>query len=130
MQVLAFFPRYGKCATFYSICYTVRKWDLLLECVREITIYAFAYDNYNYAPYLPAFFGEMMALETTHPEVYKDFQEGQFAVQLSSNNPFGRIEAEKKNINYDKQGYKNTRWYNKLQHKPKRCASLDCQRVL
>ena len=70
-------------------------WNLLLECVREITIYAFAYDNYNYACYLPAFFGEMMALETTHPEVYKDFQEGQFAVQLSSNNPFGHTEADK-----------------------------------
>ena len=49
-------------------------WDFLLECVREITIYAFAYDNYNYARYLPAFLGEMVALETTHPEVYKDFQ--------------------------------------------------------
>ena len=70
-------------------------WDLLLECVREITIYAFAYDNYNYARYLPAFLGEIIALETTHPEVYKDFQEGQFAVQLSSNNPFGRVEADK-----------------------------------
>ena len=30
--------------------------------------------------YLPAFLGEMMALETTHPEVYKDFPEDQFAV--------------------------------------------------
>ena len=70
-------------------------WDLLLECAREITIYALAYDNYNYARYLPASLGEMMALETTHPEVYKDFEEDQFAVQLSSNNPFGRIEADK-----------------------------------
>ena len=70
-------------------------WDLLQECVREITIYAFAHDHYNYARYLPAFLGEMMALETTHPEVYKDFQEGQSAVQLSPNNPFGRIEADK-----------------------------------
>ena len=51
-------------------------WNLLLDCVREVTIYAFAYENYNYARYLPAFLGEMMALETTHPEVYKDFQEG------------------------------------------------------
>ena len=36
----------------------------------------------------------MMALETSHPEVCKDFQ-GQFAVQLSSNNPLGHIEADK-----------------------------------
>ena len=58
---------------------------------------------------------EMMALETTHPEVYRDFQKGQFAVQLSSNNPFGRTEADKTietTIN-------NTRGHNKLQHKPK-----------
>ena len=104
-------------------------WDLLQECVREIIIYAFAYDHYNYARYLPAFLGEMMALETTHPEVYKDFQEGQSAVQLSPNNPFSRIEADKTieiTINKDT---KTTRC-NKFQHKPERSASLDYQRVL
>ena len=30
------------------------QWHLLLEGLREITMYAFAYDNYNYARYLPA----------------------------------------------------------------------------
>ena len=70
-------------------------WNLLLECLREIAMYAFAYDNYNYARYLPAFIGEMIALETTNPTVYSEFQNGGFAVQLSKTNTFGRVETDK-----------------------------------
>ena len=58
-------------------------WCLLLECVRDIASYAFAYDNHNYARYLTPFLAEMLALESDFPEIYVEFKDGNFAVQLS-----------------------------------------------
>ena len=57
--------------------YAVRtgSWCLLLECIREIAVYAFARDNYDYARYFTPFLAEML--------VYTEFQNGNFAVQLS-----------------------------------------------
>ena len=77
--------------------YAVRTgdWTLLLECIRDITTYAFAYDNYNYARYLTPFLAEMIALETAFPEVYTEFINGNFVVQLSDFNPFGKVEPDK-----------------------------------
>ena len=56
-------------------------WDLL-EYIRDIAIYAFAYDNYNYARYLTPLLAEMMALETDFPNFYSEFVQGNFVVQL------------------------------------------------
>ena len=61
-------------------------WDLLL---------AYAYDNYNYARYLTPWLSEMLTLETSHPEVYQQFKKGNFSVQLSETNPFGRCEPDR-----------------------------------
>ena len=72
-------------------------WDLLLECVRDITRYAFAYDNYNYARYLTPWLSDMINLETSHPDVYHEFKRGNFSVQLSETNPFGRCESDRNN---------------------------------
>ena len=58
-------------------------WDLLLECVRDIARYAFAYDNYNYARYLTPWFSEILTLGTSIPEVHQEFIKGNFSVQLS-----------------------------------------------
>jgi len=33
-------------------------WELLVECVRSILSYAFAYDNLNYARYVTAMLGD------------------------------------------------------------------------
>ena len=41
-----------------------RYWELLLECIRNILPYTFAYDNINYARYLSAILGEMLQLST------------------------------------------------------------------
>ena len=68
---------------------------MLLECVRDIARYAFAYDNYNYARYLTPWLSEILTLETSHPEVYQEFQKGNFSVQLSETNPFGRSEPDR-----------------------------------
>ena len=70
-------------------------WNLLLECVRDIPRYAFAYDNYNFARYLTPWLFEMLTLETSHPEVYREFKKGNFSVQLSETNPFGRCEPDR-----------------------------------
>ena len=70
-------------------------WILLLECIRDVAIYAFAYDNYNYARYLTPFLAEMIALETDFPNVYSEFIHGNFVVQLSEFNPFGKVEPDK-----------------------------------
>ena len=37
----------------------------------------------------------MLNLETSHPSVYNAFIAGQFSVQLSNDNPFGRNESDK-----------------------------------
>ena len=38
-------------------------WDLLLECISQITEYSFANDNINYRRYLLPFLAEMVYLE-------------------------------------------------------------------
>ena len=80
-----------------NIIYACRagKWELLLECIRDVVAYAFAYDNFNYARYLTPFLGEMLNLEVDHPEIYHAFVQGNFSVQLNEDNTFGRMEADK-----------------------------------
>ena len=41
------------------------------------------------------FLAEMLPLETDFPEVYLEFQNGNFAVQLSDVNTFGKVESDK-----------------------------------
>ena len=70
-------------------------WDLLLECIREIIPYSFAYDNINYARYLKNFLGDMLALEEDFPEIHQQCKAGNFAAQLSGGNAFSRCETDK-----------------------------------
>ena len=58
-------------------------WDLHLSAIRTLIPWCFAYDKINYACYLSLYLAEMTNL--------KAFKTGQFSVQLSSNNPFGRF---------------------------------------
>ena len=44
-------------------------WDLLLECIREMLPYCFAYDHINYARYLTYFLGDMSQLNKSFPEI-------------------------------------------------------------
>ena len=53
-------------------------WDLLLECIREVIPFAFAYDHINYARYLSVMHGEMLSLETDFPEIYNQCYQGNF----------------------------------------------------
>lgn len=69
-------------------------WDLLLECIREIIPYAFAYDNINYARYLSVMLGDMFALEADFPEIYAQFLCGNFTAQITDG-VFSRVETDK-----------------------------------
>ena len=70
-------------------------WDLLLECIREMLPYCFAYDHINYARYLTYFLGDMLQLNKSFPEIYEQVIVGNFAAQLSSDKLFSRIETDK-----------------------------------
>ena len=69
-------------------------WDLHLIAIRTMIPWCFAYDKVNYARYLSAYFAQMTNLPENNPDVYRAFKEGQFPVQISSNNPFGRIPVD------------------------------------
>ena len=80
-----------------NLIYSTRtgNWDLYLESVRSSLPWFFAYDRPNYSRYLTAHYYDLVALETKHPHVYEQFQDGNFSVQVSEANPFGRVEADK-----------------------------------
>ena len=80
-----------------SIIYSVRAgcWHLLLECIREMLSYIFAYDHVNYSIYLSVMLGDTLALPSEYPEIYEVFLEGKFAVQLSEGKIFSKVETDK-----------------------------------
>ena len=66
-----------------------------MEFLRSTLPWLFAYDRTNYSKYLTAHYTDLLTLENTHPDVYNEFQKGQFSVQISEKNTFGRMEADK-----------------------------------
>ena len=77
--------------------YAVRSgsWNLLLECIKEMLPYIFAYDHVNYSRYLTPMLGDMLALPDDYPEIYQAFLEGKFAAQLTQGKMFSRVETDK-----------------------------------
>jgi hypothetical protein len=69
-------------------------WTLNLCSLHAMIPWFFAYDHSNYARYLPVYYADMSRLEDDHPEIYQEFMSGAFSVQLSSENPFGRIPVD------------------------------------
>ena len=70
-------------------------WLLYINSLKELLPWVFAYDRTNYARYLSVFLMDMVSLPSTHPEVYSQFLLGNFAVQMSEENPFGKNEFDK-----------------------------------
>ena len=56
--------------------------------------WCFAYDNVNYARYLPAYLSEMTHLEETNPEAHEFLKSGGFLVQIGDQDPFGRVPVD------------------------------------
>lgn len=83
-----------------------RDWILHLASIRAMIPWCFSYDRINYARYLPYYYAQMSQLPSTHPDVFKEFMEGGFSVQMGSTNPFGRIpvdQAIEETVNKDTQ---------------------------
>eukprot|EP00057_Strongylocentrotus_purpuratus_P028770 XP_011683244.1 PREDICTED: uncharacterized protein LOC105447183 [Strongylocentrotus purpuratus] len=56
-------------------------WDLHLAAIRAMLPWMFSYNRTNYSRYLPIYWMEMHELARTHPDILKEFQDGNFAVQ-------------------------------------------------
>ena len=53
-----------------------------------------AFDKLNYAMYMSPYYAQMTNLPEVNPRVYEAFKAGQLSVQMSNNNPFGRIPVD------------------------------------
>ena len=82
---------------FLCIIYATRSgdWELYVESIRSILLWVFTYDRQNYVRYLTLHFMDLLNLEENYPSVHCEFIKGSFAVQMSSDNPFGKMEADK-----------------------------------
>ncbi len=60
------------------------------EALSELIPYFFANNNINYARWLPIHLQDMMSLEQQHPEVAREFHNGNFVVHKSKN-PFSAL---------------------------------------
>ena len=73
--------------TLYATC--TGDWDWLLECVRDVARYAFAYYNHNYARYLTPWLSEMLTLETIFQKFIKNLKK-----EISHSNNLRQIHSE------------------------------------
>jgi hypothetical protein len=82
--------------TLLNTIYAVRcgNWDLLLESIREIIPFFFAYDHVNYARYMTVMLSDMLSLPEKFPKIYSEFIKGNFAAQISDG-AFSRSETDK-----------------------------------
>jgi hypothetical protein len=62
-----------------------RNFRMYVQCLLQIVPWLFALDHTNYVRWLPVHISDMVNLETTHPEVYKQFMDGHFVVQKTQN---------------------------------------------
>ena len=85
------------CELLLNIIFATRSghWPLYVVSLRQALPWFFAYDRPNYARYLTAHYRELAHLENDFPDIYREFEDGNFSVQLSPDNPFGRMEADK-----------------------------------
>ena len=75
-------------------------WKAHSICVRDMISYMIAYDQVNYAWYLPVYWMEMLTLKEQHPATYEHFSSGNFAgkhqwwIHLNSHGTNNRKDAE------------------------------------
>ena len=65
--------------------YRESNFRLYKESLSSLIPYFFALDHTNYARWLPIHLRDMLALQTKHPEVYEEFEKGNFTVRKSEN---------------------------------------------
>lgn len=69
-------------------------WLLHLHTIRALLPWCFAYDRINYSRYLSVYYAEMTRLPEDHPDIHFQLVNGGFSVQMSKQNPFGRIPVD------------------------------------
>ena len=99
-------------------------WELHLHAIRNMIPWCFAYDKLNYARYLSPYFAQMTNLPEKYRSVYEAFKTGQFSVQLSSNNPFGRIPVDQATEVTINKRYTDSRRHIKVQFECWSCPPL------
>ena len=67
---------------------------MLLESLKDVLPYNFAYENINYSRYLTVMLGEMEMLEMEKTDILHEFETGSFSVLLFADK-FSRIESER-----------------------------------
>ena len=83
-----------KCYKWQNFASREGNWLLHLDAIKELIPWCFAYDKINYARYLPVYYAQMTGLSTNHPDIFDNFMQGKFSVQLSSTNTFGKIPVD------------------------------------
>ena len=68
-------------------------WKLHLFSTAAMLPQFFSMDRQNYARYLPVYLADMQKLELTHPEVYKEFAEGNHSISRSGQ-PFSQVSTD------------------------------------
>ena len=66
-------------------------WHLYLASLEHLCKYFFAYSRLDYAQNIPEFVARMDAFESTDPELWQSFCNGEFVVNTSNHIPFTRI---------------------------------------
>lgn len=69
-------------------------WTLHLEALELFTKYFFAHDMLNYARMIPVYLAEMKMLQESEPEIYEEFQQGNWVVNKNLHVPFCAIGAD------------------------------------
>ena len=69
-------------------------WAPHLEALQAFTKYYFAHDMFNYARMIPVYLAEMAKLKETDPEIYEEFQQGNWVVNKNSSVSFCAVGAD------------------------------------
>lgn len=69
-------------------------WESHLTALEVFTKFFFAHDQLNYARMIPLYLAEMKSLEKSNPEIYKEFQEGNWVVNKNSHAAFCALGAD------------------------------------
>ena len=56
--------------------------DIFLESIKDVLPQTLTYDNINYSPYLPVMISEIEMLQFEQPELYNEFNRGNYALQF------------------------------------------------
>ena len=78
----------------FTTAVRIADWELHLKPFEMFTKYFFAHDQINCARMVPLCLAEMKALPDTEPDIYAEFQDGNWAVNKNTQVPFCALGAD------------------------------------